>query len=146
MINLYLSIFSSQVADSFNNMVNPLFILLNDSESLREHLARVSQWIVMSSFSTWLLFIQETTSIETFFENIHVSIDSTFLVTQQSIASSREEISCIYRIEMFDLQIRRFAFWSRETGLAGISKALDEKARDFNGKIMRIGFYDVRLI
>lgn len=123
-------------------MVNPLFVLLDDSESSRNHLAWVADWMIMSTYSTWLLFLRETSSIEYYFKDVQVSIDSTFLVSQP-ISSSEEQVMCVYRVEISDLQVRKFATWRSETGLAEITSILDEKAKNFHGKIMRIVFYDV---
>lgn len=134
-----------QVAEGFNNMVNPLFVLLDDTQISREHLVRVSRWIVMSLYSTWLLFVQKTTSIESYFKDVYVSIDSKFFVSQQSNALSQEEIKCIYHIEMSDLQIEKFASWTEASGLAELTNVLNHKAKDFHGKIIRIGVYDVSL-
>lgn len=124
-------------------MVNPLFVLMDDSQILREYLVSVSGWIVMSSYSTWLLFVQETTSIESYLKDVYVSIDSKFFVSQQLNALSQEDIKCIYRIGVSDLQIKKFASWTRENGLAGVTNVLEHKITDFRGKIIRIGVYDV---
>lgn len=118
---------------------------MNDSETLRDHLVWVSKWMIMSTYSTWLLFIQETTSIESFLEGVNVSIGSTFLVSQQFIASSKEEIKCIYRIEISDLQIKQFATWTKGSRLAEFTNVFDEKNKNFEGKIMNIGIYQVSL-
>lgn len=52
---------------------------------------------------------------------------------------------CVFCIERSDVQIRKFASWTNEMGLVGFTKVLDEKTRNFHGKVMKIGFYDVRL-
>lgn len=133
-----------QIADSFTNVVNPLFVLLDDSKIMEDHLAWVSQWMIMSTYSTWLLFMREITSIEGYFKNVHVSIDSRLLVSQQLSATSEEQIVCIYRIEMTDLRQEMFAFWKTKIGLVNLTKVFDEKTKDFKGKMMRFGFVDVR--
>lgn len=95
----------------------------------------------MSTYSTWLVFIKETTTIESFFKGVNVSIDSTFLVAQPMFSSTRREIKCVYRIEMSDLQMKKFATWTRGSGLEEFTNILDDKIKDFHGKIMRIGVY-----
>lgn len=124
-------------------MVNPLFVLLDDNEILRGHLVSVSEWMIMSVYSTWLFFIRENTLIESYFKDVYVSIDSTFLVSQKSIAPSKEVIKCIYRVEIADLQIKSFASWTQGTGLSEMTDVSDHKAKNFHGKIVKIGFYDV---
>lgn len=125
--------------------MNPLFVLLDDTEIIRKHLSWVSQWMVMSTYSTWLLFIHRTTSIESYFKNVHVSIDSTFLVSQQVIASSEEQIMCIYSIEKSISQVKKFTSWTKKAGLTEVTNVLNKKATDFYGKVINIGFHDVRL-
>lgn len=137
-----------QIADGFQDAVNPFFVLLHDNEILRKHLAWVSEWMIMSTYSTWLLFTRNATSIDTYFKDVVVSIDSNFLVSvsqsQGWTIPSEEQVMSIYHVERSDLQIKNFASWSRKTGLAGISKVLNEKANNFLGKTMRVGLCDVR--
>lgn len=135
---------SIQIADTFENAVNPLFVLLHDNEISQQHLTWVSEWMVMSTYSTWLLFIEETTSIESFFKDVYVSIDSNFIVSQQKLNSSEEEVTCVYHIEKSDLQVKKFASLTEQSGLAEFTQVLDEKAKNFYGKVMKICFYEVK--
>lgn len=99
----------------------------------------------MSTYSTWLLFMKEATSVQSFFQDIYLAVDSTFLISKPTFGSLKEEIMCIYRIEISDLQIEKFASWTKEAGIAEPTNVLHEKTKDFKGKIMRIGIYKADL-
>lgn len=103
------------------------------------------------SSGTWLLFMDTTTTIDEFLDDIYIPFDSEFLVAQSSsgVATQDSEVSLteVYQVrDTLPLQQYRIGNWSSVSGLSWTTMQLHQR-RDLQGVVIRCVFIpEVRLV
>jgi hypothetical protein len=89
---------------------------------------------------TWVLFYNSVTSLGEFFRDVHVPLDSEFLVTQWS-RNTEAWITEVYHIHRtLPLQINRIGNWSSQTGIVWSNRTHVQRRGDLHGAVIKSGF------
>ncbi|XP_043272684.1 probable glutamate receptor [Venturia canescens] len=136
--------FASRVGSSYFEIKRPLFVILNDSDDVKQDFAEIANWIDMS-YPTWLIFFRNETAIDDFFENIYVPFDCKLMVIQNDESRpNRDTITEIYQISR-DKEIKhaRFGTWSYSDGIRTPRLGLYQRRNDLFGQTIRVtSIYD----
>jgi hypothetical protein len=80
------------------------------------------------------------TSLGEFFRDVHVPLDSEFLVTQWS-RETEAWITEVYHIDRtLPLQMNRIGNWSSPTGIAWTNRSLVQRRGNLHGAVIKSGF------
>ncbi|XP_058797737.1 probable glutamate receptor [Phymastichus coffea] len=131
--------FKKQIGDGYFNLKRPLFILINDSEALRQQFSKeIAPWIAMA-YINWLIFFQEDTNIETFFADIYVPLDCIFLIVQKMNDTDTYTLTEVYHISKGrELISKTFGTWSENDGLSITKLALYQRRGNLHGQLIRV--------
>ncbi|KAJ8681897.1 hypothetical protein QAD02_017689 [Eretmocerus hayati] len=132
--------FKEQIGESYVTLKRPLFVLINDSEELRQQYSTlISPWIDMA-YINWVIFFREDTRIEDFFADIHVPLDCVFLIVQKEKDSENYALFDVYRIDRDrELIIGRFGSWNEDTGLKITPLAMYQRRGNLQGQLIKVG-------
>ncbi|KAL7301179.1 hypothetical protein TKK_0006150 [Trichogramma kaykai] len=131
--------FRQQIGESYYSLKRPLFILINDSDELREQYSTlIAPWIDMA-YINWVIFFRSNTSIPDFFSNIHVPLDCVFLVVQKFEDSRTYVLTEVYSIDKGrELITNVFGTWEEESGLEITRLALYQRRSNLQGQLIRV--------
>lgn len=94
------------------------------------------------SSGKWLLFYDSVTPLNEFFRDIHIPLDSQFLVAQWS-SHEQARFTEVYHIDhRLPLQIKWVGNWSFTAGLTWTNTSHVHRRSDLQGLIIKSGFID----
>ncbi|CAD6233938.1 GSCOCG00007415001-RA-CDS, partial [Cotesia congregata] len=145
--------FITEIGGSYYHIKRPLFVLLNDSDELRDQFATtrkfpvknfffslLAPWIDMA-YPTWLTFFNDETSIYDFFRDIYVPFDCNFMISKRNLEVDFEaeiitEVYQIYR----GLELRHgvFATWNIVSGATYTKYSLYQRRSNLHGHTLRV--------
>ncbi|XP_023708697.1 glutamate receptor ionotropic, delta-2 isoform X2 [Cryptotermes secundus] len=118
-----------------HNGTPPLCVLLASNPTTKHELTRLSQSRNMSRLS-WLLFLDDTTSLEHFFYGINIPFDCNFLVAQPR--ENRIHLTEVYRVaEGMSLLKYSYAVWNPDRGARRTTTKLYERRNNLHGVHMK---------
>ncbi|XP_015604256.1 uncharacterized protein LOC107272053 isoform X2 [Cephus cinctus] len=131
------NVFVAEIGVAYYHIKRPLFVLLNDSDELRQGFADVAGWIDMS-YPTWLIFFGNGTKIETYFDTLYIPFDCEFMVAQTQ--NDITEITEVYRVDRnSSLLTSNFGFISLTEDTDIKRKGLYDRRNNLHGKYLRVG-------
>ncbi|XP_034946540.1 uncharacterized protein [Chelonus insularis] len=124
----------------FNLMTKSLFILLNDSDDMKVQFARMLIPLMDISKPMWMIFMQDKTSIEDFFEDVYIPFNCKFMISKKSLdIEDSEVITEIYRV-YFGKQLKQdfFATWNTLTGMDPPSLPFFMRRKNLDSQLLRV--------
>ncbi|XP_066595983.1 glutamate receptor U1-like [Prorops nasuta] len=98
----------NKIVRKFHKIKRPMFILLNDSDLMKDQFANVSAEMKMS-YPFWLSFLEEKGDVERFFQYVNVPFDCAFIATKGN--TSGEILQEVYKVEQ-NAEVRSLPFGS----------------------------------
>lgn len=90
----------------------------------------------------WLFFHNSVMSLNEFFRDIHIPLDSEFLVVQW-VGHAQVWFTEVYHIDhTLPLQMNRVGNWSSHGGLAWTNRSHVQRRSDLQGSLIKSGFID----
>jgi hypothetical protein len=97
-----------------------------------------------SSRAIWLLFLDTNMSLEQFFTDINIPLDTQFLVAQHQ-SDHVVVLTEVYRVSpTLPLQTYRFGNWTAGGGLTWPSQGLYTRRKNLNGLTIQATYLNVR--